>query len=693
MRVYQQVKLVELQSQLRKLQGDTQFWPLLESSERSLHHQPPASALPSQLGSRKQIILEGPPGSGKTVLALYLGTSEGSLEFVYLEAQRWAPSHTRPVLDDFLLMAGSDHSRAVEALQRNKLVLILDAADEASWRTGGASALDVLPKLSEELAGRAGLLITVRTSKTLPTLAVSPILATLGGIAEEDVPRFLAAYAGGRSGVGQAVERLKSSNLPSAIKYSPLILRRFAEGLVLKKIPDNLAELFEHMGDFHIERECQKPRIVGTALIPGSWQEGYSDPLRHRQLVSALVYNSGTLGGTITEPEFQKFVERLLRPTSVSARGLVDISTLMAQHPLVAVSYISDPAGIDHYHVHVAHDWVRTALFSKFMSDACFDAQVETCDSWHEALPHADDFALAWEYLGGRTIKVLDQILHLTSTPKQMQIVSGWLLSQLFHPETFPGAKSAILSSLAKLAYRFVPQTANVINAVAFSPQHPAAPIIKGIEFHLDSVQQNGNLFGVTFDGAIFVVERSGPNYLSLKNCVLRNSEGRIYNDDCRLYFEGCFIESLRLEASRGQVKLAKCVYDPAHCIFPEGTIGLETCERADIAAEMYKLMALAEVLRRFVVVVDPDRPALAKRKTNISEDNLYHGIVGQIGDLARRIVEVLVNNECLDRKPTGGVRRLDPTGKFDAQQAASFINAPLSTGQGSMIVDVLSKL
>lgn len=692
MTVYQDIKHLELKNRLKKLQGESQIWPLLESSDRALDHQPPASSLSGQLGSRKQIILEGPPGSGKTVLALFLGTSEGSLSFIYLEAQKWVPPLSGPVLDDFILTAACDHGRAMGALRQNKLVLILDAADEASWRPGGASALDVLAKLSEELVGRAGLLITARTSKILPALAVSPAIATLGGIAEGDVPRFLEAYAGGRTGVGQAADRLKSSNLSPAIKYSPLILRRFADGLVLMKIPDNLAELFEQIGDFHIERECQKPRTVGTAMIPGSWQEGYSDPVKHRLLVSALVFTSGTLGTTIVEPDFNNLIQRLIRPNSISARALVDISTLMAQHPLVAVSYNPEPGGVDRYHVHVDHDWVRSALFSKFMSDECFEAQIEASESWQEALPHTDDFALAWEYLGSRADQVLEQILFLTSTQRQQQIVSGWLLSQLFHPLTFQAVKGAILATLAKLAYRFVPQTKNIISAVSYSPQNPADMIIKEIEYCLNSAEQNGNLSGVTFDTTTFVVENTGPNYLSFKNCVFRNSKGRIHSDSCRLSLDGCFIESLNLNAPPGQVKLESCVYDPAHCIFPQGTIGLDTCEAVDIAEEISKRVALAEVLRKFIVMVDPDRPALAKRKTNISEENVYHGIVGQLR-LARKIIEVFENNGYVERKITGSVHRLDPTGKFNAQEATTFINAPLRNKQRSMIEDVLTRI
>jgi hypothetical protein len=194
-------------------------------------------------------------------------------------------------LDEFLITAGCDYERAQKALEDKKLVLILDAIDEAPWRAGGASAIDALPKLFDEVRGRAGLLVTVRTSRPLPLLPGSPIFAALGGIAEENLEAFLTAYAGGRGGVGAIIEQLRKNSLPSAIKYSPLILRRFAEGLVLNVVPDNIAELFEMIADFQIERECRKSLSISRPPVAGSWQEGYSDPVRHRNLVSALVYS------------------------------------------------------------------------------------------------------------------------------------------------------------------------------------------------------------------------------------------------------------------------------------------------------------------------------------------------------------------------------------------------------------------
>jgi hypothetical protein len=691
--VYQPIKFDQLRAQLAKAIGTPRIWPLLQSDDSSLNNQPAASALPSRLGTLKHIVLEGPPGSGKTVLSLFLGTSERSPDFVYLEAQRWAPSTTGELFDDFLLTAGCDHKAAIAAKEQRKLVLILDAVDEAPWRTGGASALDVLPDLCQEIYGKVGLLITARTSKPLPPISTSHATAVLGGIAEDDVPAFLAAYAGSRTGVGEVAATLKQIALPVEIKYSPLVLRRFAEGLLGKDVPTNLIELFERIADAHIERECAKPSTGGTIIAPGSWQEGYSDPGKHRSLVAALVYSAGRTGRVFPESQLTSLVKDVLRPASLSARAVVDLSTLMAQHPLVTVAYVSNPGAEDTYHVQVAHDWVRSALFPKFLSEACFDAWTQTADVWYTALPHEDDFALAWGYLGSRVGDVLQNLQYLTQNVEQSQEVAAWLLAQLFNPATDSKAKLSLWSAIASLAWSFVPIDGNVVQAVGFEDHSQYSPELVGLVVALEPREANFNLAGVLLDDVSLEFRAGGADQILLERCSLRNVRFTL-TPQARIRLRRCVIESVNLEGGdASSVIVEGGYYDSSRCVFPQGT-DLSRTEAVAMAAQLYRHWALAEVLKKFIVIVDPRRPELARKKTNIAEGNVYHGMVRQLRVAAEAVVERLINDGYMDRKPTGGVRRLDPTDKFDAVDATRLVLEPASDHHhGPMVAAILGKL
>ena len=397
MSIYQRFRVEELGSRLARA-GILRIWPQLTSSDPSLDHQPAVSALGRALSDRRHIVLVGPAGSGKTILSLQFATTDQRSTAAYLEAQRWAPAVGESMLTQFLTAAGCDVDSATKAFERGNLVVILDAIDEAPWRARGASIRDAVCQLSEELDGKAGMLITSRVAAYVPPLASANVTATLSGVRSEQIEAFLNLYSSSRRGISELADTLKRLPFSENIKYSPLILRLLAESLEAGDIPENLTKLFEKIADFHINRECAKVDALTKNPRPGTWQHCYSNPLNHTLLISGLLFNTHEQRQELSEAEFSSAVSDLLGPTTLGAHALVDLSTLMAEHPLVSVTY-SPKEGADYYRIEAGHDWVRTSLLPKFLSDDCLTAQIYALETFHKTLPPPDDFVSAWSDL------------------------------------------------------------------------------------------------------------------------------------------------------------------------------------------------------------------------------------------------------------------------------------------------------
>ncbi len=487
MTVMQQIRRDRLKDQLAGVGSKFKIWPVLDSDNKSLHHQPAVAGILRQLGQCEQIILCGPAGSGKTVLCLYLALFGKGSEIVYLEAQGWAPPKpNEDVLEDLLIKAGCDHSAAMRAFRERKLIIILDAIDEAPWRAGGTSLPGAVAKLSQAVDKKAGLLLTSRTRQTVPSLHADHSFAEFRGIHPNEIESFLAQYTESRSGVSELVARLKTMPFSDAIKYSPLVLRMLAKDIELKKDTKNLAELFERMADAQIRRECSKPELAQT---PGTWQEAYADEKTHRQLVNTLVFSYGATLTTIDEEEFKGIVQDVLQPRSLGARALVEISTLMAEHPLVTIRY-SDKEGRDQYVVDCSREWVRTGLLPKFMTEDALIAQLRTSEVWPNTLPYPQDFVSAWSYLGTRGPEILTYMESLISNnDKQAESVCKWLVGQLFNPDCATDIKPMLYSAIATLSYRFVRSSQSVMDKVDIAGFPVIDPTFTDVQLTLDSTE------------------------------------------------------------------------------------------------------------------------------------------------------------------------------------------------------------
>lgn len=694
MGILQPIRQSSLADRLKRNAGEIRFLPRLISQEPSLNNQPARATLTRALRNRQQIILDGAAGSGKTVLALSLATNSEQIDCAYLEASLWAPGPTDG-LNEFLLAAGCDHERAMQAYGRGTLVLIIDAIDEAPWSSSGRSAPEAVVRLSEQIDGKAGLLVTSRTSRQVPELPVQNICASLGGIDPSDVEGFLAFYSRSRTGVAGIAEHIRKMPFPDQLRYSPLVLRRFAEGLTTSNLPSNVVELFESIADFYIGRECQKPKSAGAQLKPGSWQAAYSERENHRALVSILVFGTGKSGRTVSEPEFERLVRSVLRPSAFGARALVELSTLMSQHPLVVVTYVPGKTGHDSYQVECPHDWARTGLFPKFLSYDSLNALMEVLDTWQEAIPHHEDYAPAWSWLeaAGRAEETLKVLLDLSSSPdpEQAKTVAKWLAAQMFSPVVPKATVSKLFSTVCSLAARFTPAKSDLSALLELASLVPGPLVFVDQDLKLTEEAQVANFGGLSLQASTIMVAQGGPRLIFLRNCSLLGVHLHVKND-CRVHLIGCYLAEFMADISENaKLTLENCIYDPKSCSLPAVTYGLETSTPVSLGDLAESVWALAEVLRRLIVL--GDKPELAKRKTNVNEHYVYGGLVSRFMDKATRILGIMEAKGYVLLKPTGPIRRVDPMGKFDACEAARYILKPSPAGSGPMTQEILRGL
>lgn len=693
MSIYQAPREKRLRAKLEAEAGAIRFVPKLESRALSLNNQPAAAALLRMLSERRQIVLEGPAGSGKTVLALSFALSD-RMECAYLEAPAWLPDSSSG-LDEFLIAAGCDHQRAIDALNRGTLALVIDAVDEAPWTSSGQTVLDALVRLSQQVDGRAGLLVTSRTSRQVPPLPSSrpAVTAALAGIAEEEVEAFLAHYAGGRTGTSEIAASLRTMPFPPTMRYSPLVLRQFAEGLSVENVPTNSVQLFERMAEFHIARECEKALDRSRPGV-GSWQERYSSQDRHRALVTALAFGTGQAGRTLPEAELEEIVRSILEPTTFGARPMVELSTLMSQHPLVVVTYLgSSPDGQDEqYRIERPPDWARIGLFPRFLSSDLIGAQVQAVDTWHEAVPYHADFAPGWRWLdtSGRLDESLSTLEELCGTSEQARTIAAWLGAQVFSREIAGSIPSRLFAVMCALAAKFASPRSDLTEQLGLGVLVAGPLVLEGQAISLTRADQFVNFTGLSINRTDFIVGPGGPTSFLLGDCSLVGVRLDVQGP-CSVEISRCYLEGFSASvAPMARLVVRGCLIDVKSTL-PESTQGLESCDFVDASADAEILWALAEILRKLVQV--GERPELAKKKTNVNEDHVYEGLVARYADAAKRTVGKMIGLGYLVRKPTGSVQRLDPTTKFDAAEASRFIARPIPRGAGPMTQRILSEL
>jgi hypothetical protein len=688
MSVLQPFRERTLRARLERDAGTVKFLPRLASDDVSLDSQPSHSALPRFLGAGQQVVLEAPAGSGKTVLALYI-TLELGLDVAYLAAPNWAPGPTHG-LDDFLFAAGCDYQTALDAYDRGTLILVLDAIDEAPWAATGRSVDEAVVALSEEVSGRAGLLVTSRSRLHVPSLPGVSALASLTGIAEDQIEAFIAHYTGTRSGVSAIKEQLLDLNLPEDVRTSPLMLRHIADGPAVASIPENPVGALNAFARFELERECRKPAASGVTPVSGSWQECYSDLDRHMQFVLALVFMSGRDGTRLRQDELERLVAELLQPTTFDAYALVELSTLMTQHPLVWLIY-DKQARAGEFDVQCPHDWVRTALLSELLEASSTDAQLISLDTWHKALPHFRDYAPAWDWAmsKGHLPDSLDTMNQLIATPAQAREVALWLAPQVFDHSVSNSATAGILEALLRITRWFVPQDGDLSDHLDLPALVPDALEVEGIAPQLDA-DMNANLSDVTFASCQLHFTASMSHRTILRRCVFDDTVINV-SGEVEVILENCILNSLTVEGSEpARLKLTESTYDPKHCVLPSGICNVDDASIEVALGEMSrKAAALAEIFRRLVAA--KPQVELSRPKSNVNEDNVLGHIPQRYRQYGDDLLAKLIALGYVDRKPTGPLYRLDPTATFDTIEAARFIRQPRPGGIGPMTESVLS--
>ena len=306
-------------------------------------------------------------------------------------------------------------------------------------------------------------------------------------------------------------------------------------------------------------------------------------------------------------------------------------------------------------------------------------------------LPPPDDFVSTWSDLGDRMPEILRNLETLISTPDQLSAVCTWLLVQLFSGHMSDDAFPVVFSQAAKLAYRFVPESSDMVRACGLSENLPSQLSIMDRSIVLETPEQRGNLSNVAIMGSRITIEKGGPNSVQFVECLFDNVQFDV-NGPTKVDLLRCYIPELHISLSEeGQLTLRDCIYDEDHVVLPKNA-SLVDCNSAKIKAKIYLAYALASVLAKFITL-NASKPETSMRKTNINEENVFTGIVAHYIDASRRIVAAMVRLGYLSKKPTGSVTRYDPTGSFNAHEGAKFIMSPHPQGVGPMTKDILSKI
>ena len=226
---------------------------------------------PDEDGSRRGVLVEGVPGSGKTTLVKRMcrdwatGSFAQDSKAVIQVVLRSLPKRDDLAIEDMVLTSVGDKKEAADIAQYvgrydgDGVVFILDGFDELSEEMRQSSIVRDI--LEGRLAPKASFLITSRpiSAQSLYPLVDRRIEVT--GFGKEEVEKYVTDYfATSDAAVGKKlISTLRSRSTIRNLCFVPLLLRMVCFMASFgKALPRTMHELFEHLVILTVNRNLEK---------------------------------------------------------------------------------------------------------------------------------------------------------------------------------------------------------------------------------------------------------------------------------------------------------------------------------------------------------------------------------------------------------------------------------------------------
>ena len=226
---------------------------------------------PHRGGSKRRVLVEGVPGSGKTTLVKRMchdwanGSFAQDSKVVIQVVLRSLPKRDDLAIEDMVLTSAAnkeeaaDIAQSVRVCQGDGVVFILDGFDELPEEMRQSSIVRDI--LEGRLAPKASFLITSRpiSAQSLYQLVDRRIEVT--GFGEEEVEKYVRDYfATSDAAVGEElISTLRSRPTIRSLCFVPLLLLMVCYTVSFgKALPRTMHELFEHLVILTVNRNLEK---------------------------------------------------------------------------------------------------------------------------------------------------------------------------------------------------------------------------------------------------------------------------------------------------------------------------------------------------------------------------------------------------------------------------------------------------